>query len=49
MSSLTINTLGRNEVLVDNIPAEWHAQAAQELFFYCPNSLVKTMHFSARL
>jgi DNA-binding SARP family transcriptional activator len=34
MSSLTIKTLGRNEVLVDNIPAEWHAQVAQELFFY---------------
>jgi two-component SAPR family response regulator len=34
MNNLAINTLGKSEVLVDGIPAEWHAQAAQELFFY---------------
>lgn len=33
-STLSIQTLGRSEVLIDGQAAEWHAQAAKELFFF---------------
>jgi two-component SAPR family response regulator len=33
-SNLVIQTLGRSEVLIDSVPAQWHAEAARELFFY---------------
>ena len=32
--SLSVQTLGHSEVLIDGQPAEWHAQAAKELFFF---------------
>lgn len=32
--ALWVSTLGRVEVLVAGKPAQWHAQAAEELFFY---------------
>ncbi len=34
MTTIHVRTLGRAEVLVDGQAAAWHAQAAQELFFY---------------
>ncbi len=33
-STISIQTLGHQEVLIDGQAAEWHAQAAKELFFY---------------
>jgi two-component SAPR family response regulator len=38
-SSLVINTLGRVEVLIDHLPAQWHAEAVHELFFYLPSHI----------
>jgi two-component SAPR family response regulator len=33
-ATLQVHSLGRAEVLVDDLPADWHAQAAKELFFF---------------
>jgi two-component SAPR family response regulator len=33
-TSMQVHSLGRAEVLVDDLPANWHAQAAKELFFF---------------
>jgi two-component SAPR family response regulator len=33
-TNIQVHSLGRAEVLVNNVPADWHAQAAKELFFY---------------
>ena len=32
--TLEVFSLGRAEVRIDGLPADWHAQAARELFFY---------------
>ena len=32
--TLAVQTLGKTDVRVDGHPADWHAQAAQELFFF---------------
>jgi two-component SAPR family response regulator len=33
-TSLQVHSLGRTEVLIADRPANWHAQAAKELFFF---------------
>ncbi len=33
-ATLQVHSLGRAEVLVNDLPADWHAQAAKELFFF---------------
>jgi two-component SAPR family response regulator len=33
-SNIQVHSLGRAEVLVNDVPADWHAQAAKELFFF---------------